>query len=113
MDLTQRFVPVINKLFYNIVNKDSIYKKFPFCGHELYNIRNKIKALTSEFFPQLNIKFIVVNNFRISNLFKFKETVPSDLKSSVIYEYCCSCNATYISKTRYHLRVCMVKQLLI
>ena len=42
-------------------------------------------------------------------MFKFKDTVPSYIRSLVIYKFKCSgCNATYIGKTkRYHeIRMC-------
>ena len=42
----------------------------------------------------------------MQNFFKFKDTVPKELQSSVVYKYSCSCcNATYIGKTKRQLRV--------
>ena len=51
-----------------------------------------------------------VNNFRIGSLFKFKDILPKNLCSSVVYEYCCpqGCGSVYIGSTirTLHTRVC-------
>ena len=43
---------------------------------------------------------------RISNLLRFKDVVPSDLDSPIIYKFLCpSCNAGYIGETRVYHKV--------
>ena len=100
----------LDKQYYNFpkpstVNRDTIFFKFPYCGMESFYIRNRVKKLVSEFYPQLDIRFIFFNNFRIGSLFNIKDRMPVNVRSSVVYQYSCSCNATYIGKTERHLCV--------
>lgn len=100
----------LNKQYSNIpklssASRDIIYFKFPYCGYESFQIRNKIKKLLSEFYPQVEIRFIFTNNFKIGNFFNIKDRMPANLRSSIIYKYCCNCNVTYIGKTERHLFV--------
>ena len=42
----------------------------------------------------------------MKNLFKFKDKVPKELQSSVVYKYVCSCcNASYIGKSKRQFQV--------
>ena len=42
--------------------------------------------------------------FRINNMFRFKDTVPVPLRSSLVYKYVCNrCKSVYIGKTSRHL----------
>ena len=40
--------------------------------------------------PQLDVRLIFTNNFRIRNLFKLKDTFPDPLRSHIVYIYNCS-----------------------
>ena len=41
----------------------------------------------------------------MQKFFKFKDAVPKELQASIVYNYKCdSCNASYIGKTKRHLR---------
>ena len=54
-------------------------------------------------------KLKIVFNYRLRNLFAFKDRIPTNMKTAVIYKFTCSdCNVTYIGKTdRYfHVRYC-------
>ena len=43
---------------------------------------------------------------RISALFRFKDVIPKELRSHLIYKFACSsCNATYFGKKERHLNV--------
>ena len=79
--------------------------KFLYCGNESFYIRNRVKRLLSDFYPQLDIEFIFINNFRIGSLFNIKDRMPVNVRSSVVYEYHCNFNVTYIGKTEHHLCV--------
>ena len=52
-----------------------------------------------------NIIVIYKSRSRLSNLFNFKDKLPTYLWSGVVYKFTCSsCNATYIGKTKRHVR---------
>ena len=53
-------------------------------------------------------KLIVVfsSKNKLRNFFSFKDKVPTNLKSLVLYKFTCSdCNVTYIGKTSRHFQV--------
>ena len=53
-------------------------------------------------------KVIVVfsSKIKLRNFFSFKDKIPTNLKSLVLYKYKCSdCNVTYIGKTTRHYQV--------
>ena len=62
--------------------------------------------LLREFYPQVNLRVIFKPKNVMQNFFKFKDRIPKDLQSLVVYKYTCSCcNATYIGKSKRHFRV--------
>ena len=65
----------------------------------LYNCFNKT-------LPQCNIEVIFQSKNSLSNLFRFKESVPKQLRSHCVYKVLCSNrNITYYGETERHLSV--------
>ena len=82
------------------VNKEIIYLTLPFLGDVSRKIQNTLKYNFSKFYPQIDFRFVNVNSFRTSSFFNFKDRMPSDLRSSVIYKFTCpSCQAGYFGST--------------
>ena len=80
------------------------YIKLPFYGHLSYVIRNKLQNLCKEFLPEVKVKFIFTNNYTIKSFFKFKDCVPAELVSKVVYEFeCPRCNSRYVGETSRNL----------
>jgi len=51
-----------------------------------------------------NIK-IVFNSFKIKSYFSYKDQVPNDLKSFLVYQFnCAHCNVSYIGETTRHFK---------
>ena len=51
-----------------------------------------------------NIK-LVFNSFKIENHFAYKDPIPNDLKSFLVYKFTCvSCSSTYIGETCRHFK---------
>ena len=72
-------------------------------------LRTKVLKLFKSNFPQINLRVVFKPSHRISDYFRFKDRVPTDVRSLVVYRYTCqSCNASYIGKTKRHFlqRVC-------
>ena len=56
--------------------------------------------------PQCNIKVIFQSKNRLSNLFRFKDSIPKEVRSHIAYKFLCSnCNITYYDETERHLNV--------
>ena len=54
----------------------------------------------------MNIKVILKSTNHLSSLFHFKDVIPRELRSHLVYKFSCSsCNATYYGKTERHLNV--------
>ena len=76
------------------------YVKLPFYGDASFTMRNKIRQILSSSFNHVDFQFVFTNPYNISTFFPFKDRVPLDVQSSVVYEFTCSsCNAGYIGST--------------
>ena len=52
----------------------------------------------------VNIK-LVFSSFKIKNYFSYKDLIPNDLKSFLVYKFtCASCSSSYIDKTCRHFK---------
>ena len=42
----------------------------------------------------------------LSNIFRYKDSIPKELRSNIVYKFLCSnCNITYYGETERHLNV--------
>ena len=78
----------------------------PYLGRISLQIRSKLNKVFKEFMPYCNLRIVYNSNCRLKTFFRFKDSIPNLLRSSVVYKYQCSgCNATYYGKTKRHLKV--------
>ena len=79
---------------------DVHYFKLPYIGNLSHNIKMKLSKLCKEFCKEnFNIK-LVFKSFQIKNYFSYKDPIPNDLKSFLVYKFTCSsCSCSYIGKT--------------
>ena len=48
---------------------------------------------------------LVFSSFKIENYFSYKDPIPNDLKSSLVYKFTyASCSSSYIGKTCRHFK---------
>ena len=48
---------------------------------------------------------LVFNSFKIKSYFSYKDPIPDDLKSFLVYKFtCASCSSSYIGKTCHHFK---------
>ena len=88
------------------MNRAVVYFPITFTGKNSMSVRNKLNKLMREFYPQLLVRVIFRPKYTIQNFFKFKDSIPLELQSCVVYKYQChSCSAIYIGKTKRQLRV--------
>ena len=63
-------------------------------------------------YPTAKLKVVFKSGMKIGSLFKFKDSIPSNIRSLVVYQFTCSsCNATYIGKTKRHHKIRMCEHL--
>ena len=68
---------------------DDHYFKLPYIGNLSHHIKNKLSKLCKEFCKEsFNIK-LLFNSFEIKNYFAYKDPIPNDLKSFLVYKFTC------------------------
>ena len=74
-------------------------------GNLSHHIKIKLSKLCKKFCKEnFNIK-LFYNSFKIKNYFSYKDPIPNDLKSFVVYKFTCtSCSSSYIDKTCCHFK---------
>ena len=75
-----------------------------------HTLINTLKPILSRQFPAASFIFIPINSLKIGNFFRCKDTIPKDLRSSVVYLYkCASCNTRYVGQTGLQLQIRIAK----
>ena len=88
------------------VPKKDVLIVLPFLGQFSSNLKSKLYNCFNKMLPQCNIKVIFQSKNRLSNLFRFKDSIPKELHSHIVWKFLCSnCNITYYGKTERHLNV--------
>ena len=84
---------------------DAHYFKLPYIDNFSNHIKNKFWKLCKEFCKEnFNIK-LVFNSFKIKNYSSYKDPIPDDFKSFLVYKFtCASYSSSYIGKTCRHFK---------
>ena len=91
---------------YQLKDKSDVhYIILPYIGILSHHIKNKLLELCKEFcIENFKIK-LAFNLFKIKNYFSYKDPIPNDLKSFLVYKFtCASCKSTYIGETCRHFK---------
>ena len=101
----------LEKIFTKKVPVHTVPKKefrifLPYLGTLSGKTEKRIQNLFRKVIPWGKINIIYKTQCRISQLFRFKDTIPTDLMSHLIYYFKCpSCKAEYIGETERHSKV--------
>ena len=73
---------------------------YDFADFQIVHIKKKLSKLCKEFCNEnFNIK-LVFNSFKITNSFSYKDPIPDDLKSLLVYKFtCASSSSSYSGET--------------
>ena len=79
--------------------------KLPYIGKLSHHIKNKLSKLCKKFCKEnFNIK-LAFNSFKMKSYFSYKDPIPDDFKSFVVYKFtCASCSSSYIGETCRHFK---------
>ena len=79
---------------------DVQYFKLPYIGNLSHHIKNKLSKLCKEFCKEnFKIKLVFIS-LKIKNYFSYKDPIPNDLKSFLVYKFTsASCSSSYIGET--------------
>ena len=84
---------------------DVHYLKLPYIANVSHHIKNKLSKLCKEFCKEnFNIQ-LVFSSSKIKNYFSYKDPIPNDLQSFLVYKIICpSCSFSYIGETCHHFK---------
>ena len=84
-------------------DKKEVTMILPYLGVISMQLKRKLSNLFHTCFPDVKIKVIFSAKNRLSNGFHFKDILPNDIRSLILYNYKCSvCENTYVGKTKRH-----------
>ena len=96
---------VLKKILITVPKKD-VLVVLAFVGQFFFNLTSRLYNCFNKTPPQCNIKVIFQSKNWLSNLFRFKGSIPKELRSYIVYKFLCSnCNITYYGETERHLNV--------
>ena len=81
------------------------YFKLPYIGNLSQHIKNRLSKLSKVFHKEnFNIK-LLLTSLKIKNYYKYKDSVPNDLKSFIVYTFtCASFSSSHIRRTSLHFK---------
>ena len=84
----------------------------PFMGIDSLKIRSELTKLAKTYFPACKIQVMFHSGNRLGSFFRFKDKVPLNARSLILYKFTCSsCNSAYVGKTKRHFLVRMFEHL--
>ena len=88
------------------VEKKALRLVLPYLGPISLKVGTKIRNAMKNTLNCCKLQVIFKNKRKLSNMFRFKDLVPYDLVSGVVYEYMSGrCNSSYYGETERHLKV--------
>ena len=88
------------------VEKKELFITLPYLGDLSLAIRTRLQNSINRNLPSCKIKVIFKSTTRLGDFFHFKDKVPFNLRSNVVYKFWCGrCNATYYGETCRHLNI--------
>ena len=94
------------KGWFTLFTKKQVLLVLPFLVPLSFEIMSHLQKCFKNYIHYCSLKVVYQSRSRISNLFKFKDTVNSKLSSHIVYKFMCSCcNTTYYGQTQRHFFV--------
>ena len=88
------------------VPRDIHFVSRPYLGPPSVKLVKYLKNVLQQYFPQVEFKFSLSNSFKIKYFFNYKDHLPLDLRSGIVYKYTCGiCKDSYIGSSIKQARV--------
>ena len=88
------------------VPKKKLIISLEYLGQQSIIIKKQLEQIIRSTISYCDVNVVFTSNNRLLNSFSFKNRIPNNLKSYLIYEYtCCDCDVTYIGKTYRHFQI--------
>ena len=105
------FKTFVDKLFIKrpqlaTVEKKTLFLSLSYLGEISLQTRTKLTKSFKGLLNSCKLQIVFKSQRKLSNVFLFKDRLPFDLVSGVVYKYTCGrCNSTYYGETDRHLKV--------
>ena len=77
---------------------------FPFFGPQSDKFKLEFSKIISKYLPNVNVRMMLVNDFTIGSFFRYKDRLPPEMCSSLVYQFSCStCSSRYVGSTNRNL----------
>ena len=102
---------VINKLVIKRTHVTTVEKKTlilspPYLGHIFLKTRTKLMKSFKGILNCCKLQIVFKSQRKLVNVFRFKDRLPFELVSGVVYKYTCGrCNSSYYGETDRLLKV--------
>ena len=117
-----KFIEFCVKTFFDKISQEKVSKidsdkieikiMLPFLGSHTNVLKTKLSKLLSNISNNYKPIFVFTTGRKLASFFNFKDRVPTNVRSFVIYKYTCGvCNVTYTGKTKRHMGVRMAEHL--
>ena len=84
---------------------DVHYFKLPYIGNLSHHVKNKPWKLCKKFCKENFHMKLAFNSFKTKNYFSYKDPIPNDFESFILYKFtCASCSCSYIGETCHHFK---------
>ena len=88
------------------VEKKTLLLSLPYLGEISLRTRTKLRKSLKSLLNSCKIQIVFKSQRKLSNVFRFRDRLPSDLVSGVEFKYTCGrCNSTYYGETDRQLKV--------
>ena len=88
------------------VEKKTLTLVLPFLGNLSLQTKTKLQNVLKRVLGCCKIQIVFKSQRNLSNVFRFKDRLPYELISRVVYKFQCGrCNSSYIGETDRHLKV--------
>ena len=83
-----------------------MFLSLPYLSEISLQTRTKLSKSLKGLLNTCKFQIIFKSQSKLSNVFPFKDRLPSDLVSGIVYKYMCGrCNSNYYGETDRHLKV--------
>ena len=91
-------------IVYTVPKKDILFV-IPYLGKNSLQLRTRLERLFNNKVQTCKLKIVFRTAVRLKNYFKFKDVIPKELLSGIVYRFRCGgCNATYYGKSERHFK---------
>ena len=88
------------------VKKKNLFLSLPYLGKISLQTTTKLRKSFKRLLNSCKLQTVFKSQRKLSNVFRFKDRLPFNLVSGVVYKYTCGrCNSTYYGETDTHLKV--------